>query len=245
MKRIAISIIIISLLSTSSILSISAFEIGMDVLQSQQNELRIFPDNILPGDILLMDAVNVSFPWGVKGPANEHSALYLGYNTTTNKHDFINAGHGDLGACVQYATWEDTYGLIDVTSTLCFLRVNGATPDQIQAAIDFTKSMYKRPFQYSPLFPRKENNPDAFPLFFPKMFYCSEFVWAAYYNCDGINTKHSPDMGIDIDYNGWTRDSWYGFFFKFPAVYPQDILNSRHPEYGEKVNVVWKNFQFE
>ena len=72
-----------------------------------------------------MDCVDIPFPWGVEGPANEHSAIYLGYNTTTQKHDFINSAGGDLGACVQYDTWEDAYGLITHTSIEARWQANG------------------------------------------------------------------------------------------------------------------------
>ena len=49
--------------------------------------------------------------------------------------------------------------------------------------------------------------------------YCTELVWAAYYNCN-----HSPEekiygQGIDIDRNEWRKDSLI-----YSMVWPNNII---------------------
>jgi len=146
----------------------------------------IVPKCVEEGDILFMD---VLYPetsrYKIPGPHNEHTAFYIGDN------QFIHAG-GDLNAMVcikNYSRFKSK------AKNLAFVRVITANYSIKQDAINWSKKQRGKSFQdyfQPPWFDIKCHNPDLW--WFPKSseWYCSELVWAAYYN-----------QGIDIDSNGW------------------------------------------
>ena len=49
--------------------------------------------------------------------------------------------------------------------------------------------------------------------------YCTELIWAAFYNCNHTPDKYIFGEGIDIDHNGWKKDS-----FGNCMVWPLNII---------------------
>ncbi len=135
-----------------------------------------FNENIKPGDILFCECKNKDysiFGW-------DHCSIYIGNN------EFIEAVP-DKGVWITnfsvYSTWAKNFR---------FAYVKGVSEKQRNAAVDFAMSQLDKSYQYknSSFFHfiglRKDNSSES------KEWYCSELVWAAYYN-----------QGIDIDFNNW------------------------------------------
>jgi hypothetical protein len=58
--------------------------------------------------------------------------------------------------------------------------------------------------------------------------YCSELIWAAYYNCNNSYPESEPQLGyvygkgIDLDRNGWNNN-----LLNISIVFPREILLNR------------------
>jgi len=187
-----------------------------------------------PGDILFLFADILNFESNEPG----HSMLVVEYEESNNRVKCIEAC-ARVGYFYIYSSYLSERIWI-VT------RVEGATEEQKQNAIDFAKTQYNRPFQYhfenrnKNFDPTDKNDPNA------DIWYCSELVWASYYNCNNKFPEEEPPEGyvygegIDIDYNGWEKD----FYFKVddtyvPSVYPGDIFlhDDVNPIIGAKVDI--------
>jgi uncharacterized protein YycO len=162
------------------------------------------PDCVEVGDLLFVDfKEDESNIWRTPGPYNDHCAIYIGNNT------FVDAAGPGVHAnnYFRFYYW---------TKNLVFLRVKTANDSQRQAAVDWAISKIGTPYQVSfdfPWFMLKIADTN-FPFPTAKEFYCTELLWAAYYN-----------QGIDIDQNGWKFPWW---------VTGNDILND------DDVEVIYK-----
>ena len=131
--------------------------------------------------------------------------LFIRYESSNQTYVFIEAPANKL-VRYEYFSYEE----ISDPSHYKFGRVISASEEQIQNAILFAESQLGKRFQDNFIWP-KNHNPNDSDDMYADAWYCSELIWAAYYNCN-----HHPDEqifgeGIDIDYN-------YG-----PFVKPRDI----------------------
>ncbi len=174
-----------------------------------------------PGDIAFKhpDIFPAHFPTII-----DHCLLYVGYNNSTNMYGFIEASMVD--ARVQYrfetesALTESLYGP--------FARVKNANETQKQNAIDFAKRQLGKSFQGEWI--NKNYNPeDTVNDSLADEWYCSELIWAAYYNCNNPFPKERPENGyiygegIDLDRNGWNKN-----LINYTVVTPREILKNRN-----------------
>jgi cell wall-associated NlpC family hydrolase len=140
------------------------------------------PAFVRPGDILFCDTRN--YFGGHSIPGWDHAAIYAGNEC------FIEAVPNEgvwITSMAIYQTW---------AKRIRYARVVRATTSQREAAIAFARSQLGKPYQ--PEFNRiKDPSPDS------EEWYCSELVWAAYYN-----------QGIDLDSDGGL------------SVWPSDIAES-------------------
>jgi uncharacterized protein YycO len=173
-----------------------------------------------PGDIAFKhpDIFPAHFPTII-----DHCLLYIGYNNSTNMYVFIEASMVD--AKVQYrfetesALTESLYGP--------FAKVKNTNETQKQNAIDFAKRQIGKSFQGEWI--NKNYNPeDTVNDSLADEWYCSELIWAAYYNCNNQFPEEEPENGyvygdgIDLDRNGWNKN-----MFNYTIVSPRDILRNR------------------
>jgi len=112
-----------------------------------------------------------------------------------------------------------------------FVRVRTANSTQKQNAINFTKRQLGKKFQgeFFGISADKNYNPnDVNNDTLANEWYCSELVWAAYYNCNNPFPKDEPKGsyiygdGIDIDRNRWGEN-----IFGHTVVWPKEIANNR------------------
>ena len=113
-------------------------------------------------------------------PGWDHVAMYIGDNSV------IEATLGGDGV-VRYNTLSN---MSSYMKAMCFGSVATANTSQQQAAVEFARSQIGKPYQYLDLLQPGINrlkDPDTNA----SAWYCSELVWAAYYN-----------QGINIDMRG-------------------------------------------
>ena len=188
---------------------------GKTIYADDDANMLQFPRNVKRGDLLLIDYFHPR-KWWVPGPFNEHCALYLGFNESEEKHMFIHSS----GNGVENVSWDYYSG----DKNFWFGRVHTDNGDEleegiIEGAIEWAISRLNDSFQDSTKWRIKENDPDKH--YWPhqeKNWTCSEFVWAAYYNCNGVDVDREG-LGIDIDRNGWNHP-----FNLWPYVYSWEII---------------------
>jgi uncharacterized protein YycO len=176
-----------------SILLISAMPSGLFPTTSDQ-----VPASVQKGDIVFMDiqpgkgSKKTSY---LMGTSNDHCALYLGHDYLDG-NQFVEASHSGVGT-ISYSTLKEWY------ENFTFYEVATASEAQKAAAVQWAMASppFDDDYQYWYTGARKCNDPYGWPLT-SRLWYCSELVWAAYYN-----------QGFDIDYNNWTID-----FLGAPAV---------------------------
>jgi hypothetical protein len=152
----------------------------------------------------------------------EHCLIYIDYNQTTEKYIFIEANQ--VHQKVQYRN--ETLRNITGTFWGPFGRVRKTNSNQKQNAIDFIKRQLGKPFQNN--WTNKNYNPeDVENDTYANEWYCSELIWAAYYNCDNPFPEKEPDNGyiygegIDLDKNKWKKE-----FGPYSVVRPKEIANN-------------------
>ena len=111
-----------------------------------------------------------------------------------------------------------------------FARVRNADSIQINNAINFTKRQLGKKFQGEFFGIKADKNYDPSDLTndsYADEWYCSELIWAAYYNCNNPFPKNEPvngyiyGDGIDLDRNGWKKN-----IFGHTLDCPKEILNN-------------------
>lgn len=153
----------------------------------------------------------------------DHCLLFVEYNTSTGLYVFIEAGIPNIQ--VQYRN--ETESALTGPFYGPFARVKQANKTQKQNAIDFAKRQIGKKFQEE--WVNKNYNPEDIENdSFANEWYCSELIWAAYYNCNYSFPKKIPDQGyvygegIDLDRNGWHRN-----IFNSSIVTPRELLRNR------------------
>ena len=168
----------------------------------------LVPAYVDTGDLLLMRLGDPYFPYNLF--YWDHAAIYIGGNHFIHS---IGAETGYPGVCIVDYTFFKTCGW---ATDLTFFKVSSASNWQKIAAVEWAHERLGDLYQYSGPgqdYMLKCANPY---LSWPTAdeWYCSELVWAAYYN-----------QGIDIDRNGWSP-----FPFGVPAVPPDDIARDNDIE---------------
>jgi len=163
-----------------------------------------------PGDIIIY-LPGLSFQDG-------HCRLFKEYNETTKRYTLIESFYHvikyncrELGIMIPYHLFR--------YSGIVLVRVN-ATMEQKQNAIEFAENQVGKFFDFFYEHKDKNHNPNDINDIYSNKFYCSELVWAAYYNCNGTIGE-----GIDIDCNGWEKDVEDKRGNKYSFVAPLEIIN--------------------
>jgi len=159
------------------------------------------PPNLDIGDLVFFDSTSPPGRWNVTG--FDHVAMYIGDNRYLGSMRNTEKQVAEINI-TNFTYFHSVLHLTNPTSA----RVASATPEQIQGAIKWGLSRIGDPYQLWD--PQKIANPNS-RYFTAQKWYCSEFIWAAFYN-----------NGIDVDRNGWDRDfPW--FFPIWSAVSCDDI----------------------
>ncbi len=155
--------------------------------KEKQTLVMVVPDYLKPGDLYFCECKNKDLE-----PGWDHCGIYIGDDT------FIEAVPGEV-----WSVWRTNLTVIQTwAKNITYGTVKTSNESQRQNAIKFAESQLGKPYAHSkcfliPWFKRpKDPSPDA------EAWYCSELVWAAYYN-----------QCIDIDRNG----------NKIPYVGPTEI----------------------
>lgn len=197
------------------------------------------PDYVQRGDIVFMDAEDYSSYWAIPGYSNDHAAIYLG-------HDYLDGSYF-INACGQGVSIVNYDFFDSFLENFTYYKVKNANTSQIEGAINWAEDQLGAKYQcffpqlfnpkwwYIGMFELGEKctDPENKSVKTADRFYCSELVWAAYYN-----------QGIDIDQNGWEkvkpipndrvplffRIIWERFGWAFTYVECNDIINSSETE---------------
>jgi len=154
---------------------------------------------IFPGDLIFMEYKNEIIQ-DVGFTSNDHVALYIGNNMCVSAGFVLNPYNTVDYVPLSYYTGSNF-------SSLKLGRVITATGTIRNAAVSWAIARIGSPYQewfgeYGFPHPEKCANPNNPLVSTSGQWYCSELVWAAYYN-----------QGIDIDNNGWGILPYY-----FPCV---------------------------
>jgi len=213
MKKVLIIVLIIVILFQESNLILSSNVYGFSLTKT--NNLNLAWNNksthykkvsdLEPGDILFRISQYVVI----------HCLIFKQYNATTQLYEFIEANS-------EHGVRRIFYSESILNNTLIykkFARVKTANLTQKKNAILFAESQIGKEFEWDMFFHNKNNVPDDSNDPFSDSWYCTELVWAAYYNCNHTSDEKIYGEGIDIDRNGWGKDSLI-----FSMVWPLDIL---------------------
>jgi uncharacterized protein YycO len=194
---------LIAILFTSLLLITNISMIGSSssksAMTNNSNGLieHISSENLKPGDIMFETVYTFLI--------YVHTLMFIRYDAKNDSYIFIEA---PANSVVRY----ESFSLEEISdpSHYKFGRVQSASEQQIQNAILFAERQLGKRFQIEFLWPKNCDPTDTSDIY-ADAWYCSELIWAAYYNCN-----HHPDEeifgdGIDIDYN------------KGPFVKPRDI----------------------
>ena len=182
-KLFAIVTICMFLLSSPLILQTKGINISTPSENKKDISIETFEENALvdvvsdyvkPGDLFFCESKNKDYE-----PGWDHVGIYIGNNEFIEAVPDQNVWITNLSFIQTWAK-DITYGTVKTSNEA-----------QRQNAIEFVKSQLGKPYDpykcfIMPWFNRpKDPSPDA------KAWYCSELIWAAYYN-----------QGINIDRNG-------------------------------------------
>ena len=189
-----------------------------EILQNEHQENTTLP--LIPGDIAFKhpDITPDWFPVII-----DHCLLFIEYNCSTKEYVFIEANQ--VNQKVQYRN--ETRETLTGPFWGPFGRVRTANPLQKQNAIDFAKRQIGKTFQ-NEWINKNYNFLDTSNDSYANTWYCSELIWAAYYNCNNSFSEQVNESqyifgeGIDLDKNKWSKE-----FGIICVVRPKDIANNR------------------
>ncbi|MBS3749156.1 MAG: hypothetical protein KGY67_05595 [Candidatus Thermoplasmatota archaeon] len=174
-----------------------------------------------PGDIVFKfpDVFPNFFPKII-----DHCLLFVEFDNSTGLYVFIEANVPNEIVQYVYETesslTEPPYGPV--------ARVKHANDTQKINAINFAKKQIAKSFQMEVI--NKNYNPeDTSNDSYANEWYCSELMWAAYYNCNNSFPNSEPQQGyvygegIDLDRNGWNKN-----LLNISIVAPREILFNRN-----------------
>jgi hypothetical protein len=157
-----------------------------------------------PGDILFQVSQYVI----------THCLLLKNYNPINEEFEFIEANsiHGVRNTILSKNS-------LNFLIHNKFARIRNVTSTQINNAILFAESQVGKKFELDMFIhdknyiPNDLNDPNSYT------WYCTELIWAAYYNCNNHPNSGIYGNGIDIDRNGWKKDCLI-----FSMVWPWDVI---------------------
>jgi hypothetical protein len=152
------------------------------------NYTESIPDYVQPGDLIFMDKSDTSFGLLPGIISNDHAAMYVGNNK------IIHASSQG----VKIWDFEDLVNGPFNAQNIRFGYVKSANASQKKMALEFALKQVGCEYQHEFWRGSIKKNHDPENGFLSDVWYCSELVWAAYYNCNGTIGE-----GIDIDSNGW------------------------------------------
>lgn len=206
------SLLISSLLPLSTI-NYLAIGKNIDIFSGYEQNLS----NLKPGDIAFKfpDVFPNFFPKII-----DHCLLFIEFNSSSGLYVFIEANVPNKIVQYVYETEsslsEPPYGPV--------ARVIHANDTQKINAINFARKQVGKSFQMEVI--NKNYNPkDINNDPYANEWYCSELMWAAYYNCNNSFSESEPregyvyGEGIDLDRNGWNN-----IFLNISIVAPREIL---------------------
>ena len=213
MEKKIVVILIIGLLLTTNIIIINKAQGFAESKKNQKSvkfnkfssgKLSVISD-LQPGDILFHISQYITI----------HCLIFKQFNTSNNMYEFIeaNSDHGVRRIFYSESTLNNT--LIYKK----FARVETASSNQIQNAILFAESQIGKQFEWDMFFHNKNYIPNDPEKPYSNSWYCTELVWASYYNCNHTPDEEIYGEGIDIDRNKWKKDSLI-----WSMVWPNDIL---------------------
>ncbi len=194
--------------------------------------------NLKPGDIGFRqpDLVPDNLPFLI-----DHCLLFVEYNKTINKYVFIEASAWG----VKYREVEKEELFEDLWKGFRRVKSKYVNDKQKQNAIDFAKLQIGKEFQGDWSVLNKNYNPnDIEKDIFADDWYCSELVWASYYNCNNSFPKDEPSdgyiygEGIDLDPKKWDVD--YNRPMKnysSSIIYPKELYNRATNKYIQKIDL--------
>lgn len=213
MKKMLIVLFIIGILLSANITVYGKFQgfyLSDKVQISESLKKEIFGKtskikDLEPGDILFHISQYITI----------HCLIFKQYNLNNETYEFIEANSDEGVRRIFYI--ESTLNNTIIYKK--FARVKTANSKQIENAILFAESQIGKQFEWDMFFHNKNYIPNDSKYPYSKTWYCTELVWAAYYNCN-----HSPEEkiygeGIDIDRNEWIKDS-----LLWSMVWPNNIL---------------------
>lgn len=171
---------------------------GMD----SESNCKIY--QLEPGDIAFRTVSNII----------DHCLIYVEYLPNNDTYKLIEANM-TTGVHYRYLTKKTLEG----EEYNLFARVKTANTTQKQNAIQFAIRQLKKPFDKYYTEHNKNYNPNDPNDPYSDWWYCSELIWAAYYNCNHHPDEEIYGEGIDIDRNEWKKD-----WLIYSTVKPTDIL---------------------
>ena len=224
MKRIIIFTVFIILTFTTLLpFSTNSSIINSLAVENNQAYSSLFKQNLSnlkPGDIAFKfpDIFPNFFPKII-----DHCLLFVEFDNSTGLYVFIEANVPN--EIVQYI-YENESSLIKLPYGPV-ARVKNANDTQKQNAINFAKNQVGKSFQMIVI--NKNYNPEDIKNDpYANEWYCSELIWAAYYNCNNSFPELEPQFGyvygegIDLDRNGWNKN-----ILNISIVFPREILFNR------------------
>lgn len=170
----------------------------------------------------------------------DHCLLFVEFDNQTGRYVFIEAGmesdHVQYRNETESALLGPFYGP--------FAKVRHANEAQKQNAIDFAKRQLGKPFQGNWI--NKNYNPEDIQNdSLADEWYCSELIWAAYYNCNNCFPEEEPPdgyiygNGIDLDRNGWNKNP-----LNYSIVAPREILRNPLEVKVYHLNTIIQNHKY-
>lgn len=171
---------------------------------SHQNPLENETILLEPGDIAFKhpDITPDWFPVII-----DHCLLFIEFNYSTKTYVFIEASQVSQKVQYKNVTKESITGPFWGP----FGKVKNANSTQKQNAIDFAKHQLGKDFQ-NKWINKNFNYLDNINDSYANTWYCSELIWAAYYNCNNSfapkdeNSSYIFGEGIDLDKNKWNKE---------------------------------------
>ena len=190
-----------------------------------------FPDNMTIGDLLFMDCNRYTPLHSRPGEHSDHVSMYIGRDPETGEPLLVETvdttgprictfdetrrwAHNFAYGRVKNVTEEQKIGAVNWAKQLCFERNRPITSNGERI---YDNYQYL-PYYFDRLGFWKSYRPDGIEVF-SKYWYCSELVWASYYNIDengNIDLFIDYKDRIDLDQDGWLPP---------PVVLPLEILN--------------------
>ena len=178
-KIVTIGIISIFLLTSLTTLSVA------EIKTSNEKKLLINEDyfdldSLNIGDLLFCD-INIEVLTYMhevnSGYSNDHCAMYIGDDRFIHAVPFMPFVPLSSGVCIWAFSDIEKY-----FTNIVFAHVTNATESDKLAAVEWAKERLGRRYQYSWWGPTANYNPYDPDDSYSNRWYCSELIWAAYYN---------------------------------------------------------------